>query len=325
MDIGILVTGGPCESKYFPIEKFPCQIGRGKENAICLDKDPYVSSCHCQLDWDSKDYWLKDLNSMHGTYINGSRIEKPTKIFLKKNTVSIGKTHLLLVAKNQAAESENQEIALENMISRGSILIPASIFFQVKKSQESLFVVDICQSSRLAGQYGENALLKAIYVLGKILNRHCQINEVQFLKCTGDGFFATFRETKKALLTACHILQDVKMTVGKKEIHPFQIRIGIHHGPVSTDETGDRLGVACHLAFRLQEAKIEDRVYTPEGADKLPEEDRILLTDEALHSLNEDISRCFSYVGDFKFKGFDHPTRVNLLAQDIKIILGILK
>ena len=325
MDIGLVVTSGPCKLRNFPVEEFPCRIGRGSENPICLDKDSYVSSCHCQLDWDGENYWLKDLDSSNGTYINGSRIEKPTPIFLKKSTICIGKTHLLLVSGNQMAEGENKRAALENLISTDSILIPSSIVFQEQKKEESLFVIDICRSSLLATHYGENTLLKAVYVLCELLTKHSESNEVQFLKCTGDGFFVTFRETKDALRTACGLLQDLELTVRKKEIHPFSIRTAIHQGLVSANKTGDRLGVACHLVFRLQETKIEQRVYALEEGGELSTENRILLTDEAVYSLDESLSPCFSYVGDFKFKGFDYPVKVNLLTEDTKILLEKLR
>jgi len=321
MDVRLTVTDGPSGLKNFPIEKFPCQIGRSNENPVCLDKDPYVSSNHCQLDWDGKNYWLKDLDSSNGTYINGCRIDEPTSIFLKKSTICIGRTKLLLISGEQMTDDERKKTALANLITPDSILVPSSMALQEQKTEESLFVIDICESSHIATHHGENALLKIVYILCEILTKHSEANEVQFLKCTGDGFFVTFRETKNALRTACKLLEDLKLAVEKEKTFPFSVRMAIHQGNVSVDKTGDRLGVACHLVFRLQEAKVEDRISAPEGVEMLPEENRILLTDEAIYSLGEHMAECFSYIGDFMFKGFDYPVRANLLIEDIKTLL----
>ena len=321
-DVGLVATAGPHASDYFLIKEFPCIIGRGTGNPVSLAKDSYVSSLHCELDRDGNQHWLKDLDSTNGTYVNGTHIQKPTRIFPQKSTICIGKTQLLLVVGKQTNDNESRVIALKNLLSPESILIPPSGFFQKQKREESLLVLDICNSSGLAHLYGENALLKVVYLLGKILTRHAEANEVQFLKCTGDGFFATFEQTKQALRVACCLLQDIESTVRKKpEMPSFGLRIAVHRGPVSTDKSGDRLGLACHLVFRLQEAKLENRVSAPEAVSDLPEEDRVLLTNEAIRSLDKSLSNCFAYIGDFMFKGFNNSVRVNILDASIDILL----
>ena len=85
MDIGLVATSGAHSSKYFPIEAFPCTIGRKVGNAVCLSEDPYVSGFHCELSRRSNRLWLKDLDSTNGTYVNGTRILKPTSVFPQKN------------------------------------------------------------------------------------------------------------------------------------------------------------------------------------------------------------------------------------------------
>jgi len=281
-----------------------------------------VSGFHCELSWDDNQFWLKDLDSTNGTYVNGARIQKPTQIFPKKSTIHIGTSQLLLITEERVEDEESSKLALGNLLSAGSIVIPGSGFFQKQKIEESLVVVDICKSTVIANRYGENALLRIVYTLAEILTRHAEANEVQFLKCTGDGFFATFRETKQALCVVCSILQDIQHIASKKPETPrFSLRTAIHRGLVSSDKTGDRLGLACHLVFRLQGTKPENLISAPETACELPKENPIFLTDEAIHSLDKNLSNCFAYVGDFRFKGFDKPVRVNIVAEDTKILL----
>ncbi|WP_353097780.1 FHA domain-containing protein [Tissierella praeacuta] len=48
-------------------------LGRHGNNTIVV-KDPFVSKRHFQITEDEGDYYLEDLNSANGTYLNGDRI-----------------------------------------------------------------------------------------------------------------------------------------------------------------------------------------------------------------------------------------------------------
>ena len=219
-------------------------------------------------------------------------------------------------------DEESKILALKNLLTSGSIIIPSSDILQKQKVEESLLVVDICESTALANQYGENALLKAVYVLGEVLTRHSETNETQFLKCMGDGFFATFQETRQALCVACSLLQDIeRITTKKPELPPFSSRLVIHRGLVSTDQTGGRLGLACHLVFRMEQANLESAFREDELRRDLCKRNPLFLTDEAILSLEKDLHNCFGCLGEFTFEGFDSPVRVNVLVEDRKIFL----
>ncbi|NLN14123.1 MAG: FHA domain-containing protein [Tissierellia bacterium] len=49
-------------------------LGRRGDNDIVI-KDPYVSKDHFQIVKDEDEYFLEDLNSANGTYLNGERIQ----------------------------------------------------------------------------------------------------------------------------------------------------------------------------------------------------------------------------------------------------------
>ena len=322
--IGIIVTGGPYNATYFPIMSFPVAIGRTRDNQIALTRDSYVSSWHCEIYFAGGQYWVKDLASRNGTFVNGNRIYQPKRIIPGKTTIYVGRTWLLLDARKHAEEQEANTQALKNVVRSGSIIIPSSSFFE-KPAEESLFVVDICNSTGLANQYGEKALLKIVYVLAEIITRLAEKNQVQFLKCTGDGFFATFKQTKEGLRVACGLLHQMERLFQKApELINPGLRIALHRGPVVTDKNGDRLGVACNLIFRLEKATLDSQVSAPEQPCELPEKDRILLTEDAVKSLGGELSECFTYLGEFRFKGFADPIRVNLLNSDPENLLNKL-
>ncbi len=49
------------------------RIGRAARNDICID-DPFVSSFHCKILRQGKDYFLQDLNSKNGVYCNDEKV-----------------------------------------------------------------------------------------------------------------------------------------------------------------------------------------------------------------------------------------------------------
>lgn len=54
-------------------------IGRHSRNTIVLD-DTYVSSEHTLLSWRDSQWWLEDLGSRNGTYLNGTILTDPVVI-----------------------------------------------------------------------------------------------------------------------------------------------------------------------------------------------------------------------------------------------------
>ncbi|MGH9658933.1 MAG: SpoIIE family protein phosphatase [Bryobacteraceae bacterium] len=58
-----------------PIQALPFRIGRQADNQLIM-RDSRASRNHARIVVDDGDYWLEDLNSRHGTFINGVRVQK---------------------------------------------------------------------------------------------------------------------------------------------------------------------------------------------------------------------------------------------------------
>ncbi len=69
-------------------------IGRHRHNTIALP-DPHVSGVHAVLQETDGDWWIEDLGSTNGTWLNGKRIN--TSILLPQDTLRIGGCTLRLL------------------------------------------------------------------------------------------------------------------------------------------------------------------------------------------------------------------------------------
>jgi hypothetical protein len=85
----------------FHVTKSGATIGRGPESTIQLP-DLSVSRKHARITYKQGAYWLSDLGSMGGTWIDGTKLAAPRRVAAGQ-TIDIGLCRLLVVA---AAEGE---------------------------------------------------------------------------------------------------------------------------------------------------------------------------------------------------------------------------
>jgi hypothetical protein len=74
--------------KQIALEKERITIGRSKKNDI-VSSDSHVSSTHCVLIKEGQGYFIRDLDSSNGTFINGTKIQGKKKL-RNNDTVSLG-------------------------------------------------------------------------------------------------------------------------------------------------------------------------------------------------------------------------------------------
>ena len=85
----------------FQVTKSGATIGRGPESTIQL-ADLSVSRKHARITYKQGAYWLSDLGSMGGTWIDGTKLAAPRRVATGQ-TIDIGLCRLVVVA---AAEGE---------------------------------------------------------------------------------------------------------------------------------------------------------------------------------------------------------------------------
>lgn len=67
-------------------------IGRAEDNTLSLD-DPFASAHHALLLWREGQWYLEDLESHNGTYLNGERL-MTSRILASGDEIRIGETVL---------------------------------------------------------------------------------------------------------------------------------------------------------------------------------------------------------------------------------------
>lgn len=71
----------------------PFSIGRQEDNALCV-QDEKISGIHCQITKDQRGYWLEDLRSTNGTFLDGEQVYGP-KPLEDVSVIRIGATVLV--------------------------------------------------------------------------------------------------------------------------------------------------------------------------------------------------------------------------------------
>ena len=74
-DACIVVIYGPDLGKRLQLGTAPFEIGRSARNDLPIDQES-VSRHHARLTFDGSDYWVQDLNSTNGTYVNDDLIRE---------------------------------------------------------------------------------------------------------------------------------------------------------------------------------------------------------------------------------------------------------
>lgn len=81
-------------SDSYPVEA-ELTLGRQKDNVIQI-KDPYISKHHFRIVKDEEEFFLEDLGSSNGTYLNGEKVLDVTRI-RKGDMVKVGELEFIFI------------------------------------------------------------------------------------------------------------------------------------------------------------------------------------------------------------------------------------
>lgn len=86
----MVVTHGALAGTKISLEGRPISIGRADDSTLVLDDD-YASTRHARLSLKGTDWYVEDLGSTNGTYLDRAKVTGPTKVPLGV-PIRIGKT-----------------------------------------------------------------------------------------------------------------------------------------------------------------------------------------------------------------------------------------
>ncbi len=86
----LLVTQGALTGTRISLDSRPILIGRADDSTLVLDDD-YASTRHARIAMQGDDWYVEDLGSTNGTYLDRAKVTGPTRVPLGV-PVRIGKT-----------------------------------------------------------------------------------------------------------------------------------------------------------------------------------------------------------------------------------------
>jgi pSer/pThr/pTyr-binding forkhead associated (FHA) protein len=98
----IFLVVGP---NLLPIEFPTTNIGRHVNNNIIVN-DPLVSRYHARILYRDNKFFVEDLESTHGTKVNGERIK--IKEIVNGDTLSIASTPILFIDRSRSLVTETE-------------------------------------------------------------------------------------------------------------------------------------------------------------------------------------------------------------------------
>src|SRR5512141_3093738 len=98
----LIVVSGKQAGEYLPLGRRTSVIGRG-ENLPLQVLDDLVSRTHFRVVFDEalKKYYVEDMKSKHGTFLNRRRLEEDDRSMLREDDqILIGETTLLFTERD---------------------------------------------------------------------------------------------------------------------------------------------------------------------------------------------------------------------------------
>jgi len=110
----LLVIKGPHLGRQYPIGRGETVIGRHTDAGICLESQA-VSRQHARVSTQDGQYFVEDMQSSNGTYINGKRIRERTAL-KQEDTLQIG-PYLFCLRPLTQGEPDDAELVIRDKVS----------------------------------------------------------------------------------------------------------------------------------------------------------------------------------------------------------------
>ena len=217
-----------------------CPIGRSPSNTIVLG-DPKVSRRHAVVHrQDVDEFWLVDLGSGNGSYINGRRISLPVRL-AANDSIGIGDTVLTFQRSPDAHSIVRSKVASMTLI-------------EVKNVECWMLLADIVGSTKLASEHHPEAWAKLVGSWAAECRQIVELHGGSINKYLGDGFLAIW---PTHLQPQGHVAAALEAFAKLQRSSSLPFRVVVHVGGLSSG--GGRTlgednlsGVELILLFRME-------------------------------------------------------------------------
>lgn len=264
-----------------------CALGRAPSNQVVL-ADEKVSRRHALVHAQERnEYWLVDLGSSNGTYLNGRRVTQPTRL-RDGDTLTVGDFPIRFHQPGAAGPQPQMSASDETI-------------HDIRSVTCWLLVADIEGSTQLVRRIPGDKLPE---ITGSWLADCKQLIEEcggSINKFLGDGFFAYWHDRDRTAGSVAKALEGLKRMQEHAQ-PPF--RVVVHHGRVFTGggaTMGEEslLGSEVNFVFRMEKlaASIGETRLLSEPAWSRLAGSLPAMTDVGRHHVS-------SFEGEFAFYGF---------------------
>ena len=237
--------------------KYPCgpvvAIGRDAANTVPLD-DTTVSLSHALIRMVGREqYYLIDLGSRNGSFLNDRRISTP-KLLHSGDVIAIGSTSFIF----HQDETSEKVLPDEGPTGEATVLHMVSRVVLV-----TILVADIRGFTKLAESISIGDLTEVMSQWIELVEKAVEKRKGRVDKFIGDAVMAVWdnegdpgEHVLESLRTSCEI-QELTRDLGKKylpEATELRVGVGINSGEAALGVGADNtaLGDAVNLAFRLE-------------------------------------------------------------------------
>ena len=194
-----------------------CSIGRAETNQVVL-ADGKASRKHAVIHRQGEsEYWLVDLGSSNGTYLNGRRVPQPVALS-DGATIQIGNSTLRF--RRASAPSDD---------GAGHVTISQPTLVDIRTVPCWLLLADIADSTGLSNRVPAEQLPM---IIGRWFAETKQVVEAHggaINKYLGDGFFAYWPSTAATIPRLASAIQGLKEL---QAVGTPRFRLVVHHGQV---------------------------------------------------------------------------------------------
>jgi diguanylate cyclase (GGDEF)-like protein len=239
------MLSGPTPGAIYTLGAGELTLGRDDELPWNI-KDRGVSAHHARIYCHQGVFWLQDLGSTNGTYVNGKRLGEPVKL-IDSDRIQIGENTVLRVNLQDAAEQEAAEALyrasvidpLTGIYNRGHLetMLQAEFAYAVRHRQAlSIVFIDLDHFTEVNNRFGHQAGDEVLRAVTRAIRK--AIRTEDFLaRYGGEEFVLVARGID---LNGSLVMADrVRKLVQQLEV-PFR---GGRHIKVTAS-----FGVACHEA-----------------------------------------------------------------------------